>query len=40
MRQRPSPIPAGRTDAPISGVRLPETGFSAPGKENMITLYP
>jgi hypothetical protein len=28
MRQRSLPIPARRTDMPISGVRLPETGSS------------
>jgi len=34
------PSPLVEPDALLSGIRLPETGFSPQGRENMITLYP
>ena len=34
------PSPPIEPDVPISGMRLPETGFSAPRNETMLTLYP
>ena len=33
------PSPLTEPDVLISGIRLPETGFNSPGRENMITLH-